>query len=75
VRLEVLGQLKNPITSSGIELETFRLVAQCLKQLRYRVPLNYYGNELLIDKYLEGSDYGLVNCTHDSGETNTGDLT
>jgi hypothetical protein len=33
VRLEGLGQLKNPIASSGIEPTTFRLVA------RYRVPL------------------------------------
>jgi hypothetical protein len=32
VRLEVLDQLKNPITSSGIEYSTFRL-----NQLRYRV--------------------------------------
>jgi hypothetical protein len=29
VRLEELGQLKNPMTSSGIELATFRFVAQC----------------------------------------------
>jgi hypothetical protein len=28
VRLEALGQLKNPKTSSGIEPVTFRLVAQ-----------------------------------------------
>jgi hypothetical protein len=38
VRLEWLGQLKNRITSSGIEPATFRLVAQCPIQLRYRVP-------------------------------------
>jgi hypothetical protein len=37
VRLKGLGQLKNPITSSVIEPATFRLVAQCLNQLRYRV--------------------------------------
>jgi hypothetical protein len=39
VRLEGLGQLKNPMTSLEIEPMTFRLVAQCLNQLRYRVPL------------------------------------
>jgi hypothetical protein len=39
VRLEGLDKLKNPMTSSGIELATFRLVTLCLNQLRYRVPL------------------------------------
>jgi hypothetical protein len=38
VRLEGLAKLKNPVTSSGIEPATFRLVAQCLNLLRYRVP-------------------------------------
>jgi hypothetical protein len=38
VRLEGLGQFKNPMTSSVIETVTFRLAAQCLNQLRYRVP-------------------------------------
>jgi hypothetical protein len=38
VRLEGLGQLKNPMTSSEIEHTTFRLPAQSLNQLRYRVP-------------------------------------
>jgi hypothetical protein len=33
-----LGKLKKS-TSLGIELETFWLVAHCLDQLRYRVPL------------------------------------
>jgi hypothetical protein len=37
MRLEGVGQLKNPITSSGIEPATFRLVAYCLNHLRYRV--------------------------------------
>jgi hypothetical protein len=41
MRLEGLDQLKNPVTSKGTELATFRRVAQCLNQLRYRmtVPL------------------------------------
>jgi hypothetical protein len=38
MRLEGSGQLKNPMTSSGIEPATFWLVGQCLNQLRYRVP-------------------------------------
>jgi hypothetical protein len=38
VRLEERGLLKNPTTSSGIELTTFWLVAQCLNWLRYAVP-------------------------------------
>jgi hypothetical protein len=39
VLLEGLGQSKNPVTSSEIEPATFRLVAFCLNQLRYRVIL------------------------------------
>jgi hypothetical protein len=37
MRLEGLGKLKNPITSSGIEPATFWLVGQRFNQLRYRV--------------------------------------
>jgi hypothetical protein len=40
VRLEGIGQLKNPVTWSVIETATFRLVAQCSNQLRYHVPSN-----------------------------------
>jgi hypothetical protein len=44
VRLEGLGQFKNPITTLGIEPATFRLVSWCLNQLRYRVPPVFGGS-------------------------------
>jgi hypothetical protein len=47
VWLEGLGQLKNPMTSLGIEPATFRPVAYCLKQVHYRVPLHNIQRRLL----------------------------
>ena len=38
VRPKGLWQWKSQTTPSGIEPETLQLVAQCLNQLRYRVP-------------------------------------
>jgi hypothetical protein len=38
VRQEELRHRKIPVTPSGIEPATFRLVAQCINQLRHHVP-------------------------------------
>ena len=43
VRPEGWSEWKIPKTPSGIESATFRLVAQCLNKLRYRLPSHYGG--------------------------------
>ena len=40
VRLEGLCQRRIPVTPSGIDAATFRLVVQCLNHVRHRVPPN-----------------------------------
>jgi hypothetical protein len=54
IRPEWLCQWDIPTISSRIEPATCRLVAQCLNQLRHRVPPNwiYYCTKIYIEEYL-----------------------
>ena len=60
VRPKGLCEWKIPVIPSGIETATFRLVAQCVNQLRYRVPLTLY--DLSFEKVLLNKIKSLNSC-------------
>jgi hypothetical protein len=60
MRLEGLGQLKNPMTSSGIEPATFRLAAYCLNQLRYRMTQDLHKKNVVFSPLANYTDRAIT---------------